>query len=145
MAEQMHRLSVVRSLVSKEGDHARAVHYVRTGYRPDQTVVHPSLGSIVTRELPSDGLEIPVRHFISHCPRAAICRFRRTHIITAFLSRANRMTRIGECSGAVDTVSDPDPLDQVVGWRFTPANGLYYWGSITAWVDGEWWWRAYMD
>jgi len=63
LAEQMHHLSVIRSLVSKEGDHARGVYFVRTGYRPDPTITHPSLGSIVTRELPSPGLEIP--RFIS--------------------------------------------------------------------------------
>lgn len=59
MADQMHHLSVVRSLVSKEGDHERASHFVRTGYRPDATVTHPSLGSIITRELPNESLEIP--------------------------------------------------------------------------------------
>lgn len=59
MANEMHHLSLVRSLVSKEGDHERAAHYVRTGYRPDATVAHPSLGSIVTRELPNETIEIP--------------------------------------------------------------------------------------
>lgn len=59
MAGEMHRLSLVRSLVSKEGDHDRASHYVRTGYRPDPTVTHPSLGSIVSSELPDQALEIP--------------------------------------------------------------------------------------
>lgn len=63
LAEQLHHLSVIRSLVSKEGDHGRGVYFVRTGYRPDPTVTHPSLGSIVTRELPSPGLDIP--RFIS--------------------------------------------------------------------------------
>jgi hypothetical protein len=63
VADQLQHLSVIRSLVSKEGDHERAMHFVRTGYRPDPTVMHPSLGSIVTRELPAAGLEIP--QFIS--------------------------------------------------------------------------------
>jgi hypothetical protein len=63
LAEQLHHVSVIRSLVSKEGDHGRGGYFVRTGYRPDPTVTHPSLGSIVTRELPSPGLEIP--RFIS--------------------------------------------------------------------------------
>lgn len=63
MAGQMHRLSLVRSLVSKEGDHGRAAYYVRTGYRPEPTLAYPSLGSIVARERPGRGLEIP--QFIS--------------------------------------------------------------------------------
>lgn len=63
LSNVMHHLSLVRSLVSKEGDHERASHFVRTGYRPDVAVTHPSIGSIVTRELPSAVLEIP--QFIS--------------------------------------------------------------------------------
>ena len=61
MAEQMHRLTVIRSLVSKEGDHQRGTYFVQTGYRPDVTLVHPSLGAIVAKEVASDELELP-RH-----------------------------------------------------------------------------------
>ncbi|HTI51589.1 MAG TPA: DUF1501 domain-containing protein [Planctomycetaceae bacterium] len=61
MAEQIHELNVIRSLVSKEGDHERGTYLVKTGYRPDPTLVHPSLGAIVTHELPAEGVEIP-RH-----------------------------------------------------------------------------------
>lgn len=60
MAEQMHRVSLVRSLVSKEGDHERASYAVKTGFRPDPTLVHPSLGAILCHQL-SDRVEIP-RH-----------------------------------------------------------------------------------
>lgn len=58
-AEQIDCLSVIRSLVSKEGDHERGTYYLKTGFRPDPTLVHPSLGAIVTHELESPGLEIP--------------------------------------------------------------------------------------
>src|SRR5688572_23129314 len=47
LAEQMDSISLVRSLVSKEGDHERATYNVKTGFRPDPTLVHPSLGAIV--------------------------------------------------------------------------------------------------
>ena len=60
VAEQMDRVSLVRSLVSKEGDHERATYNVKTGYRPDPTLVHPSLGAIVCHQL-TDKVEIP-RH-----------------------------------------------------------------------------------
>ncbi len=59
MAEQIHELNVIRSLVSKEGDHERGTYMVKTGYRPDPTLVHPSLGAIACRELPNEKLEIP--------------------------------------------------------------------------------------
>lgn len=59
-AEQIHHLSVVRSLVSKEGDHERGTYHGLTGYRPDPTVIHPSIGAIVTHELPNPAIEIPM-------------------------------------------------------------------------------------
>jgi len=60
MAEQMADVSLVRSLVSKEGDHERASYNVKTGFRPDPTLVHPSLGAIVCHQT-KDNVEIP-RH-----------------------------------------------------------------------------------
>lgn len=60
LAEQMHRVAILRSVTGKEGDHERAVYNIKTGYRPDPTLVHPSLGAIVCHA--SDlGAEIP-RH-----------------------------------------------------------------------------------
>lgn len=59
MAEQIHELNVIRSLVSKEGDHERGTYMLKTGYRPDPTLIHPSLGAIACHELPDPGLEIP--------------------------------------------------------------------------------------
>lgn len=60
VAEQMHRACLVRSMVSREGDHERATYYLKTGWRPDPTVIHPSIGSILCYASPSN-LEIP-RH-----------------------------------------------------------------------------------
>jgi uncharacterized protein (DUF1501 family) len=62
-AEQIHEMCVIRSMVSKEGDHERGQYLVKTGYRPDPTLIHPALGAIVAHELPADGVEIP--HYIS--------------------------------------------------------------------------------
>jgi uncharacterized protein (DUF1501 family) len=61
IAEQMEHVSLVRSLWSKEGDHERGTYTVKTGYRPDPTVTHPSLGAIICHDLPGTGVEIP-RH-----------------------------------------------------------------------------------
>jgi hypothetical protein len=60
-AELMDSLAVVRSVVSKEGDHERATYNVKTGWRPDPTLVHPSIGAVVTHQLPVGATEIP-RH-----------------------------------------------------------------------------------
>ena len=60
VAEQMDSISLVRSVVSKEGDHERATYNAKTGFRPDPTLVHPSLGAIVCHQT-TDNVEIP-RH-----------------------------------------------------------------------------------
>jgi hypothetical protein len=59
-AEQMHLTSLVRSVTSKEGDHARAVYNIKTGFRPDPTLKHPAIGAIVCHADDS-GADIP-RH-----------------------------------------------------------------------------------
>jgi hypothetical protein len=61
LAEVMDSISLVRSLVSKEGDHERGTYYTKTGYRPDPTVDHPSVGAIICHELTAGTTAIP-RH-----------------------------------------------------------------------------------
>ncbi|MFK7819164.1 MAG: DUF1501 domain-containing protein, partial [Planctomycetaceae bacterium] len=59
MAEQMDGLSVIRSLTSKEGDHNRGTYFVKTGWRPDPTLVHPALTAILANDLRDSKIEIP--------------------------------------------------------------------------------------
>lgn len=47
LAERAQHLAIVRSVTSEEGDHERAIHNVMTGYRPEPTLIHPSLGSVI--------------------------------------------------------------------------------------------------
>ncbi len=60
VAEMMQDIALVRSVVSKEGDHERATYTVKTGFRPDPTLVHPSIGAVMCHQL-ADAVEIP-RH-----------------------------------------------------------------------------------
>jgi hypothetical protein len=71
LAEQMEWVSLVRSLVSKEGDHERGTYAIKTGYVPDPTIVHPSIGAICCHELPEQmpgGLRTEVPRHISILP-----------------------------------------------------------------------------
>jgi uncharacterized protein (DUF1501 family) len=61
LAEEMGSVALLRSMVSKEGDHERGTYLMKTGYRPDPTVIHPSIGAICCHELPVDRTDIP-RH-----------------------------------------------------------------------------------
>ena len=61
LADQMESVALVRSMVSKEGDHERGTYTMKTGFRPDPTVVHPALGAVLCHELPAGNTEVP-RH-----------------------------------------------------------------------------------
>jgi len=58
-AELMEDISIVRSVMSKEGDHERANYNMKTGFRPVPGLTHPSLGSVICHELPNSHLDIP--------------------------------------------------------------------------------------
>jgi len=57
-AEVMHQATLIRSMTSKEGDHERASYNMKTGWRPDPTLIHPAIGSILCHQSTSN-LEIP--------------------------------------------------------------------------------------
>jgi len=61
VAEHMDTLSIVRNVVTKEGDHERANYNVKTGFRPDPTLTHPAIGALLAHQLPTGKTEIP-RH-----------------------------------------------------------------------------------
>ncbi len=58
LARLSGKLAVVRGLTSKEGNHQRANYLYHTGYAPNPTVEHPSLGGWVSKRLgpPPGGL-----------------------------------------------------------------------------------------
>jgi uncharacterized protein (DUF1501 family) len=51
LAKQANHLAVVRSIVSKEGNHQRARHLMHTGYVPAGGVAHPAFGAICSAEI----------------------------------------------------------------------------------------------
>jgi hypothetical protein len=69
LAGQMGDVALIRSLTNREGEHARAVYQLHTGYAPGGAVRHPSLGATASRALaPRDG-DLPA--FVSVGGRAA--------------------------------------------------------------------------
>jgi len=76
-AERMRDLSVIRSVVSEEGDHARATYNAKTGFRPFPGLVHPSIGAVVCHELPPPGGEdapVDIPTHVSILPTAFAAR-----------------------------------------------------------------------
>jgi len=69
-AQQLHRLTLIRSMTSPLGEHNFGTHYLLTGYRPTPALQYPAFGSLVTHvraagladlELPSN-IAIPDFH-----------------------------------------------------------------------------------
>ena len=63
LAEQANRLAIIRGMTSREGNHARAQYLMHTGYAPNGSISHPSMGSWVSAELGDPKLDLP--HFVS--------------------------------------------------------------------------------
>ena len=65
MAKQMHHLTVVRSMSTREADHSRGRYYMHTGFVPNPSVSHPSYGSVVSYEQTDATPELDVPRFVS--------------------------------------------------------------------------------
>ena len=59
VAEQTHHLSIIRSMVSREGNHERARYLLHTGYAPGGAVRHPTLGSLTSYYLEETLSDLP--------------------------------------------------------------------------------------
>lgn len=65
IAKQMHHLSIVRSMSTREADHDRGRYYMHTGFVPDPNIEHPSYGSVVAHELMAGRHDLQIPPFIS--------------------------------------------------------------------------------
>jgi hypothetical protein len=59
LAEQADRLAIVRSLFTREGDHSRGTHLVRTGRPPGTDVRYPSIACSLAKELQNTEIALP--------------------------------------------------------------------------------------
>jgi uncharacterized protein (DUF1501 family) len=100
VADQAHRLAVIRSMSTKEGNHLRARHLVHTGYSPTPTVAHPSLGAWVASRLPNERTALP--SFVALGGPSAPAGF------------------LGVQNGPFVVSSIKDPLANVKSQRFVP-------------------------
>ena len=65
MAKQMHHMSIVRSMSTREADHMRGRYYMHTGYVPNPNVEYPSYGSMIAHELAEQVPELEIPPFVS--------------------------------------------------------------------------------
>lgn len=67
LAAHGEHLAVIRSLITKEGDHVRGAHLVRTGYAPVGDVAYPTMGSALSKELSCGDTILP--SYVSIAPQ----------------------------------------------------------------------------
>src|SRR5246500_806236 len=51
-ARQMHKLAIIRSLTTTEGDHNRGRQLMHTSYTPNPAIPYPSLGAVAANQIP---------------------------------------------------------------------------------------------
>lgn len=64
LSQQMDKLTLIRTLTSKEGNHNRASYLMHTSYPPTGVVKHPSFGAITAKEL-GGAKEFDLPYFVS--------------------------------------------------------------------------------
>jgi hypothetical protein len=66
VARHMDKLSLVRAMSTREGDHGRGTFYLRSGYLPQGPIQYPTLGSMVAKEI--GAVDLPLPSFVSIAP-----------------------------------------------------------------------------
>jgi hypothetical protein len=66
LARHADKLALVRSMTSREGDHAEAIYYAHAGYTQRGPIQYPTLGALVAHEAGDDVAELP--GFVSIAP-----------------------------------------------------------------------------
>src|SRR5262245_4376819 len=64
-AKVMDKLSIVRSMSTREADHMRGRYYMHTGYVPNPNIEHPSYGAVLAHELYDQRQNLEIPPFIS--------------------------------------------------------------------------------
>lgn len=65
LAKNMDKLSIIRSMSTREADHMRGRYYMHTGYVPSPNIEHPSYGSVIVHELNDQTKDLDIPSFVS--------------------------------------------------------------------------------
>ncbi len=64
-AQVMDKLSIIRSMSTREADHMRGRYYMHTGYVPNPNIEHPSYGAVLSHELIDQRANLEIPPFVS--------------------------------------------------------------------------------
>lgn len=65
MALQMDKMSLVRSMSTREADHTRGRYYMHTGFVPSPNIEHPGYGSVVAHQLADSRSDLEIPPFVA--------------------------------------------------------------------------------
>ena len=65
LSQQMHHLSIIRAMSTREADHRRGTYYMHTGFAPRPNIEHPSYGAVVAKQLASTRGDLQIPPFVS--------------------------------------------------------------------------------
>lgn len=72
LSQHADKLAIIRGLSTKEGDHGRGTHLMRTGHKPMGAIQWPSMGAMLSKELGSQAEALP--SYVSIAPYRAFNR-----------------------------------------------------------------------
>lgn len=64
-AKVFDKLSIIRSMSTREADHMRGRYYMHTGYVPNPNIEHPSYGAVLAHELYDQRPDLEIPPFVS--------------------------------------------------------------------------------
>lgn len=59
VSRHMEHMTIIRSMNTKEGDHGRGTHHMRTGFVPGGPIQYPPLGALIAKELGDESAALP--------------------------------------------------------------------------------------
>ncbi len=123
LCQWVHRMTIVRSMQTKEGDHSRGTFLVRTGQRPGQPIRFPSFPTALAKELVHPSSGIP--GYVSILPSSQI---EPRAFGAGFLGPAFEPLTVGRSAaralpGSPDAADDPVPVDLRVK-NLQPPTGM---------------------
>lgn len=108
LSKQMHHLSLIRSMNTGEGNHARGVYYMHNGYRMNGGVKHPAWGSVASEQLGTPGFALP-------------------HYIAIDQTVSHHLQGPMPSAGYLGSTHEPYLVDEINN----PVKNLKSWGGIT--------------
>lgn len=101
LAKWTEHLAILRTLTSREGDHTRAMHLLRTGYVPQAAIQFPAFGALVAHEAENPEAALP--NFVSIVPTSGMLS-----VGSGFLGPQVAPLAIGEDAESIQDLVVPD-------------------------------------